>query len=133
VFEYNSAVTSVFSYDFRLRRVANFVESHFSEVIRLEQVASAAGLEVTYFSKYFRRQVGLNFRDWLAAYRIEKACQLMREQKHSITHVASLSGFGDARNFERATMKYAGCTPKYLRAYLRPKLPPAISSKLCLF
>lgn len=123
----NPSIDSMIHYDQRLQRVIDFIETHFSDVIRLEQAAAAAGLESTYFSKYFRRETGVSFRDWLAGFRLQKACQMMRERKYSITQVAAMCGFGDARNFERAAMKLAGCTPSDLRNALRPHPQPQLN------
>lgn len=128
MFESFPPETTLFSYDHRLRRVVNYVDQHYAQCIRLNDVAAVAGLESSYFSKYFRRHTGINFKDWLATYRLDMACNSMRERKRSITEVAILCGFGDMRNFERATMKYLGKTPSALRAALRPSTITAASS-----
>lgn len=109
-----------FRYDPRLARVARLVDDAYAEDLPLERAAAAACLEAGYFSKYFRREVGIGYREWLTRYRLCRACRLMCERRLSITSVAERSGFGAVRGFERATLRFAGCTPRELREQLRP-------------
>lgn len=112
----------IFSYDPRLSKVKRFVDDHFSEPVTLEDAAEAAGLEKTYFSKFFHQKTGICFRDWLSAERVMRAIEIMKSRNLPITEVAFTVGFQDLRTFERAVGKHTGLNPRTLKETLRP--PP---------
>jgi two-component system response regulator YesN len=111
---------SVFTYYPRLHRVRGFVAEHLSEPLSLGDAAKVACLERKYFSQYFRRKVGIGFRQWLARVRVECAIRLMVEHDHSIRELAYKVGFADVRTFERMVKRRAGRTPRDLKNLLKP-------------
>lgn len=102
----------------RISRVIGFVNKHYSDPISLESAARIAGLERTYFSKFFRRQIGIGYQRWLQKYRVRRAIDLMRHRKLSITAIAFAVGFSDLRTFERAFRKVTGACPRDIRRSL---------------
>lgn len=110
----------IFSYDPRLSKVKRFVDIHYSEPVTLEAAAEAAGLEKTYFSKFFHQKTGVCFRDWLSSERVTRAIEIMKAKNLSITEVAFTVGFQDLRTFERAVEKHTGLNPRALKETLRP-------------
>ncbi len=109
-----------FFYYKRLGKVAKFVRENFADPIALEDAADVAGLEPKYFSAYFRRKTGTCFRDWLTAFRVDKAKSLIQERDDSITQIAFCSGFRDLRTFERAFKAHAGMTPTEYKSSVQP-------------
>jgi len=102
----------------RLARIKQFVDAHYDEPLSLQAAARLAGLEKTYFCKYFRRRTGVGYRDWLSRVRIERALALLRERKHPITRIALDVGFADLRTFERAFHRHTGRCAQALRKEL---------------
>ena len=109
----------IFCYDPRLTKVKNFVDVHFADPVSLDTIAGVAGLEKTYFSKYFRKKTGVCFRDWLSAVRVNRALDIMMVRDLSITKMAFAVGFQDLRTFERAVEKCTGLTPNAVKKQLR--------------
>ena len=62
--------------DPRLKRLHEYVEQNYSESIPLEQTARIADLQASYFSSYFRAQVGITFTEWLSQVRVKKTRKL---------------------------------------------------------
>lgn len=119
VFEPGNTDHWVFSYDPRLGRVKKFVDANYTSPISLDRAASVAGLEKTYFSKYFREKTGVCFRDWLAAVRVDRAMEIMKARDLSITEIAFAVGFQDLRTFERVVERCTGLSPKAVKNRLR--------------
>ena len=93
----------VFQGDIRLKRVRLYVLENYSETISLEIVANVAGMEKKYFSAFFKKKVGIQFRYWLRSIRIDEAIRIMENHRNrSITDVAFEVGFNDLRSFQRA-------------------------------
>lgn len=113
----------IFNYDPRLSKVKRFVDDHFSEPVSLTVAAQVAGLEKTYFSKFFRQKTGIRFRDWLSSERVTHAMEIMKTRNLPITELAFTVGFQDLRTFERAVEKHTGLNPRTLKKRLRP--PPS--------
>lgn len=104
-----------FVYFPRLERIRAYVEDNIGEPLSLGQAANIAGLEKTYFSKFFHDKTGICFHDWLNQIRIHHASELLKKQNLSITDVAYRVGFQDLRTFERVVKKHLGCTPTAMK------------------
>jgi len=112
----------IFSFNPRLNKVKRFVDANLAEPLSLDRAAGVAGLERTYFSKYFREKTGICFRDWLSTMRVNRAMQIMSIRDLSITEIAFAVGFQDLRTFERAVERCTGLSPKAVKNRLRPRL-----------
>lgn len=114
--------TRIFSYYLPLQRVREFVDRNLSEPIPLRTAARAAGLEEKYFSAFFHRKTGVCFRDWLAARRVERAIEILKQRDDTITSVAASVGFQDLRTFERAFKRLTGLTPREFKRSVAPEI-----------
>ncbi|MDD9267317.1 helix-turn-helix domain-containing protein [Paenibacillus sp. GCM10023248] len=103
-----------------MRPILDYVEAHLVEKIEMEEVSRIAGMSYTYFSKYFKKCVGLSFTDYVNRQRIRKAGQLLATKTDIITEVAAGVGFENMAHFYELFKRYNGCTPKeYARKLLR--------------
>jgi len=104
-----------FTYYPRLKKVARFVALHYSEPLPLKRAANVAGLECTYFSRYFSERVGIGYLTWLGYLRVLIAIAIMTALEIPITDLAFAVGFRDLRTFQRAFVKYTGSTASAMR------------------
>jgi len=58
-----------------------------------------AGLETKHFGKYFRRMVGIGFKEWTTIMRIGIAMDMMRTGHQKLADIALEVGFQDFRRF----------------------------------
>jgi len=103
----------------RLNRVREYVSTAFTEKITLAMASGVAAMETTYFSTFFRRNLGVCFSEWLQFYRIKQALRLLREGKSSVTDVAFSVGFDDLRTFQRAFKKWTSLRASEFRNLTR--------------
>jgi AraC-like DNA-binding protein/mannose-6-phosphate isomerase-like protein (cupin superfamily) len=94
-----------------IAKAMTFIEEHLSEPITLEDVALVSGYSRTYFCRLFREIVGINFKDYLARERINLACDLLTNEKSSITEIVYAVGFNSVSSFWRAFKRYKGISP----------------------
>ena len=111
---------AAFSYYSRLQRLERFVEHHYSEPLPLRMAAEVAGLEQTYFSRFFHEKTGLRFSDWLRWVRVNRAIELLKERDISLTEAAFSVGFEHLGTFERACKKCTGLTPRAIKKRVQP-------------
>jgi AraC-like DNA-binding protein len=124
---------SAFTYDSRLAKVEQFVLLHYRDPLPLETAARVAGLEKTYFSKYFHEKTGMCYLAWLSWIRVQSAMALMRAAQLPITEVAFSVGFQDVRTFERAFARHVGMSANAFRRYLRRGVALTVAIMLGIF
>jgi AraC-like DNA-binding protein len=72
------------------------------------------------------REQGVSFRGVAAEVRHERACTLLEQGEHSVTHIAYELGYRDPANFTRAFRQRAGLSPRaYRERAARPRRRPA--------
>ena len=69
------------------------------EQIGLKQIANLVGMNTYYFSAYFKKNTGENFKDYLRNVRLKHAVSLMISTDMSVTEVAQAVGYPDVRTF----------------------------------
>lgn len=104
-----------FSHFARLDRVRRHVDRHMAEDLNVDAVARIAAMSRTGFSRYFREHVGMTFAGWLAHRRIERACQLLRENDDAVSQISGAVGFHSERTFRRAFHEQMACSPSEYR------------------
>lgn len=97
-------------------QVLHYIGEHFVEPLTLETVARAMGVSRIHLSHIFSQQLRINFRQYINALRIDRACFLLRNPTHSISEVAYQCGYGNPRTFHRAFLAQCGTTPTQYRA-----------------
>lgn len=96
----------------RLKAVLEYMESNYRQNITLDELSQVAGMSPKYLCRAFREVFHKTPIDYLIDFRMEKACELLLEDKQSITDVAYLCGFNDSSYFSRCFRQYKNLTPK---------------------
>jgi AraC-like DNA-binding protein/mannose-6-phosphate isomerase-like protein (cupin superfamily) len=90
-------------------------DAHFTEPLRIEQIARAVFLSPDHFTEIFTRVMGRTPSDYLRHLRIERAKALLHSTDESIARVGLRAGFSDPAYFTRAFRRATGQTPKHWR------------------
>jgi AraC family transcriptional regulator len=108
---------SLYVQDERIQKALAYIEEHFRSRLTRSQMAAAAHPSDFYFSRLFRRLVGLSPEAYLLNYRLRYAAKLLasRGPDCSIADVASESGFADQSHFGRLFRRAFGQTPQQYR------------------
>ena len=99
-------------------RAHAFIADHSDEELSLASVARVANMSATYFSAKFKEVGGINFVDYVARTRVEKARNLFLNPNRRVSEVAFEVGFQSLSQFNRAFKKIAGQSPRETRAAL---------------
>ena len=99
----------------RFNKVHEYLINHFTEPIRLEDVAAKAHLTPIAFCRYFKKRTGKTFSTFLNELRVEHAKSLLAENKNKISNIANESGFNNLSNFNEQFKKVTGFTPRDYR------------------
>jgi AraC-like DNA-binding protein len=101
-----------------IRRAKEFIDEHHSENLRLAQVARAVNSSPFYFCKMFKRHTGVNFTEFVARVRIDKAKNLLLNPDVHVSEIAYAVGFQSLTHFNRTFKKLTGQPPSKYRARL---------------
>ena len=98
------------------QRVLTFIRTHLDQTITVEDLASEAGMSPAHFSRIFKQTVGESPMQYVLAYRIEQAMEMMRDAGLPLGEIAYACGFADQAHFSRSFKQITGQTPRQYRA-----------------
>lgn len=98
----------------RYKQLLNHIDLEY-EHITYQNAVQFMNMSDAYFSRYFKRQAGMTFSQYLNVVRIEKAVQLLGSAPTmKITDVMLRCGFNTIRSFNRVFREVTGFTPTTL-------------------
>ena len=89
----------------------DYIRQHYSSRVSLTDVSEQCGMSCTYLNSKFKSDTGYTFNDFLNRYRMQKAVELLKENKYKVYEIADLVGFSDYKYFIKVFKKYVGCSP----------------------
>ena len=95
--------------------VIRHIKEHFDEEIMLDDLMEICGLSKSYFIREFKKQVGSTPHEYLLAYRLRQAKQMLQTSRQSIEEIAEACGFNSTSHFARAFKKENRMTPTDFR------------------
>lgn len=102
-----------------VQTVLEHIARHYQDSsLSLQSVAEVANLNSSYFSTYFKEQVGENFNVYVNRLRLEKGCELLKTTDYTLDVIAEKIGYTSATVFARNFKKYYGSTPGQYRKNL---------------
>ena len=99
-------------------RARQIIDEGFRDELSLGDVARRVNVSAGYFSLMFKRATGLNFVDYVARFRVEKAKNLLQNPKFRVSEVAYEVGFQSLSQFNRTFRRIIGASPREWRATL---------------
>ncbi len=102
-----------------IRQARQYIQEHYSSQVSLEDVAEAIQLSPAYLSTLFKKEMGINFSDYLISCRIEAAKDLLKNTDLPIAEVSEQVGYLDSRHFSKTFSKVVGLKPSAYRKLYR--------------
>jgi AraC-like DNA-binding protein len=99
----------------RIDRVLQWVHLHLSEEFAIADAAREAHVSTASFSRFFKRETGKTFTDYVNDVRCAKACVLLRESSQPIAGIAAACGFATSSHFNRQFLSRFGNSPRRYR------------------
>ncbi|WP_308531388.1 helix-turn-helix domain-containing protein [uncultured Paenibacillus sp.] len=95
--------------------IVQYVEHNYQSDLSLQDIAGQFLVSREYVSRKFKQEFGINFSDYLAAYRIDKAKLLMANPHLKLQDIAEMVGFHDVKYFSKVFKKLTGMSPRDYR------------------
>ena len=98
-----------------IRIAKQYVSEHYRDQVNLEDIAKLVHLNPVYFSVIFKKEVGINFSDYLINFRLNVAKSLLKDTRHNVYEIAEMVGYTDAKYFSKLFSKVVGIKPQDYR------------------
>lgn len=112
---------SVHSDSRRVSKVQEYINAHYKEEIRLNDLADMVGMTPVSFSRFFKLRTGKNLSDYIIDIRLGFAARLLVDSTMSVAEICYECGFNNLSNFNRIFKKKKECSPKEFRENYRKK------------
>ncbi len=89
------------------------MQLHVHTSIHIPDIATSLHMSYIHFRRLFKQRTGLSPGAWFIKQRINKACQLLKNDEFSITHISDLLGYADVFTFSKQFKKEMGVSPSY--------------------
>lgn len=93
-----------------IQEINHYIENHFNQQLKLEEVSKHMSFSMNYFSKRFQKETGMSFTDYLTQYRIQKAIEYFEQTEWSTEEIAVRVGYQNPNYFIKVFKKMMGET-----------------------
>lgn len=98
--------------------VMSWIERRYAEPFRLDQLAAELHMSGSYLSRLFRQETGSSITGYLAALRIQRACNLLRSGDQSVEWIGAQVGLPNVSYFIHLFKRMMGISPHQYRLKL---------------
>ncbi|HEY9575270.1 MAG TPA: AraC family transcriptional regulator [Lachnospiraceae bacterium] len=88
-----------------------YIEENYRQTFSLNDIADYFQYTPSYFSRFFKELVGVNFYSYLNYVRVHHATKMLLEGDTTLTDCALLNGFPNVKSFISMFKRIHGCTP----------------------
>jgi len=103
----------------RMAEVYTYIRENYFKSMTLEKISKIAHMSPFAFSRFFKKNCGAGFVEYLNRVRTNKACYLLRETEYQVHDIAVECGFGSISNFNKQFRKTEGISPRDYRSQFK--------------
>ena len=101
-----------------IEEVLKYIHENYDKELSQPFLASLVSLPVTQFSHTFKEETGMTLTDYIIAYRMEKAKDLLANSNLKVSDIAERLQYQNSQNFIRVFKRITGLTPgEYRQRY----------------
>ena len=95
----------------QIKDILTYVQEHYQEKILLEDIACFLHLSPKYSRRYFKKQFGHSFTEYVNSYRVERSVSMLEDKNYSISETALQNGFESLSYYVKVFRSVMGMTP----------------------
>ena len=103
----------------RVNTILNYVDEHYAEKIRLEDLVDVVHINKYYICKIFQQCTGKTLLNYVNIVRVQKAVEKLIATNDSVTQIAFAVGFQDINYFSRIFKSIMNVSPTDIRRKYR--------------
>jgi len=97
-------------------RAELWIREHFTENLRIQDLAAALSVSHQTLTRRFRLALGITPLDYTQKLRVQAAQMMLRETRRTVAEIAALVGYSDLPTFRTVFHEHAGLTPAAFRS-----------------
>ena len=105
---------------FEISKVLLYIAEHIREPIHVDDLSGLSGYNPQYFTRLFKKSVGLSPYQYLIQYRMNASIKLLKDRALTVTQIAEAVGYPDTKSFDRAFRDKYGVSPGKFRKFYVP-------------
>lgn len=113
--ELNGSSGGKLSDEARLQQIFQFVNRNYQESVSLSQLAEEMFVSASTLSRFFKKQTGMGFVDYVNQVRVHAAAIELAQSEENVTKIAVNSGFSNLSVFNRTFRNLYGMSPSEYR------------------
>lgn len=98
-----------------IEQALGLIHASYTKELKLQDLAAELAVHPVWLSQLFKKEVGMNFLEYVTDLRMQKAKELLRGSSGKIYEIAEQVGYQDVQHFGRLFKKKTGMTPKAYR------------------
>lgn len=98
-----------------IQKAIGYINQNSMKDISLDSVAEYVYLSPSYFSRLFKKEMGINFVDYLNKVRVEESKKYLSDGKLPLSDIAHIVGFTDQSYYTKVFKKIEGISPGQYR------------------
>lgn len=98
-----------------IQKAISYINMNSMNDISLDIVAEYVYLSPSYFSRLFKKEMGINFIDYLNKVRVEESKKYLANEKLPLSEIAHIVGFTDQSYYTKVFKKIEGISPGQYR------------------
>lgn len=99
--------TRVRQYSHKVNQIIQIVQNHYQDSLQLSEISNGLESNANYLSSLFKKEVGMNFTDYLTNHRVQIAKNLLEYSQLKLFEIAEKTGFSEYSHF---SMTFKKCT-----------------------
>lgn len=105
--------------EWQIRRAEEYIRDNLGSCLRIDDVARSVSLSTSYFSRAFKRTIGVAYSEFVMKERLEMAKRMLLTSEAPIAEVALACGLADQSHLTRLFSRTEGLPPRAWRRMLR--------------
>ena len=98
-----------------LKKVLNYIDRNIKRGVTLDMAAAYVGMSASYFSKFFKKYMGINFITYVTDRKIEAAKEMLVNTDRPVVNIAYDLSYSETNYFSKTFKKKVGVTPTEYR------------------
>ena len=103
----------------RVEKVKQYISDHYSEPLKLNDLAGLVGMSPVSFSRFFRQRTGRTLSEYIVEIRLGYAARMLVDSTKNISEICYECGFNNLSNFNRTFKARRNYTPRDFRAMFK--------------
>jgi len=98
-----------------VQRAQEYIRDNYQKDLSLDELSRELDISPYYFSKLFKEETGNNFVEYLTGLRMNRAKEMLKDDRCSMKEICAQIGYSDPNYFSRIFKKNIGLTPTEYR------------------